>query len=97
MHEEKFVFLEGKSFTLTEIARELESITGYTVKDTYGDVNRIVAQKPNFDQDFESYLITYEYNESDDLTDVTVTVPKDTKIDFINNKVKVRLISYKTK
>ncbi|WP_414054185.1 hypothetical protein [Macrococcus equi] len=97
MHEEKFVLIEGKSYTLSEIARELEAITGYTVKDTYGDINRIVAQKPNFDQDFESYLITYEYNESDDLTDVTVTTPKDKKVDFHQDKVKVRLISYKTK
>ncbi|MCU7556231.1 hypothetical protein ROU88_07490 [Macrococcus capreoli] len=97
MHEEKFVLLEGKSLTLAEIARELEAITGYTVKDSYGDVNRIVAQKPNFDQDFESYLITYEYNESNDLTDVIVTTPKDEAINFKSDQMKVRLISYKTK
>lgn len=97
MHEEKFVLLEGKTFTLSEIARELEAITGYTVKDSYGDINRIVAQKPNFDQEFETYLITYEFNESDDLTDVTVTTPKDADINFQTDKVKVRLISYKTK
>lgn len=97
MHEEKFVLLEGKSFKLSEIARELQAITGYTVKDSYGDINRIVAQKPNFDQDFESYLVTYEFNESDDLADVTVTTPKDEDVNFQNDKVKVRLISYKTK
>ncbi|MCE4955918.1 hypothetical protein KJC15_01275 [Macrococcus caseolyticus] len=97
MHEEKFVLIEGKAFTLSEIARELESITGYTVKDSYGDVSRIVAQKPNFDQSFESYLITYEFNESDDSADVTVTTPKDATIDFKSDRVKVRLISYKTK
>lgn len=97
MHEEKFVLLEGKSFTLSEIARELEAITGYTVKDSYGDINRIVAQKPNFNQDFESYLVTYEFNESDDLTDVTVTTPKDADVNLQTDKVKVRLISYKTK
>ncbi|WP_419743563.1 hypothetical protein ACN5ZK_06920 [Macrococcoides bohemicum] len=97
MHEEKFVLLEGKSFKLSEIARELEAITGYTVKDSYGDINRIVAQKPNFDQDFESYLVTYEFNESDALADVTVTTPKDEDVNFQIDKVKVRLISYKTK
>lgn len=97
MHEEKFVLLEGKSFKLSEIARELEAITGYTVNDGYGDINRIVAQKPNFDQDFESYLVTYEFNESDDLADVTVTTPKDEVVNFQIDKVKVRLISYKTK
>ncbi|QYA45354.1 hypothetical protein KYI13_03235 [Macrococcoides bohemicum] len=97
MHEEKFVLLEGKSFKLSEIARELEAITGYTAKDSYGDINRIVAQKPNFDQDFESYLVTYEFNESDDLADVTVTTPKDEDVNFQIDKVKVRLISYKTK
>lgn len=97
MHEEKFVLIEGKSYTLNEIARELESITGYTVKDTYGDVNRIVAQKPNFDQEFESYVVTYEYNETDDITDVTVTTPKDKAIDFHTDRVKIRLITYKTK
>lgn len=97
MHEEKFVLLEGKSFKLSEIARELEAITGYTVNDSYGDINRIVAQKPNFDQDFESYLVTYEFNESNDLADVTVTTPKDEVVNFQIDKVKVRLISYKTK
>lgn len=97
MHEEKFVLIEGKEYTLSEIAHEIEAITGYTVQDTYGDANRIVAQKPNFDQSFESYLITYEFNESDDLVDVTVTTPKDEAINFHADKVKVRLISYKTK
>ncbi|UBH11399.1 hypothetical protein [Macrococcus armenti] len=97
MHEEKFVLLEGTMMTLVEIARELEHITSYTVKDTFGDVDRVVAQKPNFDQDYDTYVVNYQFNESTDETDVTVTVPKGDKSQLKTDKVKIRLISYKTK
>lgn len=97
MHEEKFVLMEGETMTLVEIASELEHITGYTVLDTFGDVERVVAQKPNFEQDFETYIINYQFNESDDEVDVTVTTPKDGRQHLKNDKVKIRLISYKTR
>ncbi len=97
MHEEKFVLMENQSMTLNEIAQELEAITGYTVKDSFGEVNRIVAQKPNFDDDFESFLVTYEFNESDDIVDATVITPRDGKINFKSDSVKLRLLSYKSR
>ncbi|MDJ1090379.1 hypothetical protein QNJ39_01945 [Macrococcus caseolyticus] len=97
MHEEKFVLMEGETMTLVEIASELEHITGYTALDTFGDIERVVAQKPNFDQDFETYIINYQFNESDDEVDVTVTTPKDGRQHLKNDKVKIRLISYKTR
>lgn len=97
MHEEKFVLMEGETMTLVEIAKELEHITGYTTRDTFGDIDRVVAQKPNFEQDFETYVINYQFNESEDEVDVTVTTPKDGRQNLKNDKVKIRLISYKTR
>lgn len=97
MHEEKFVLIENKEMTLLEIANELEAITGYTVTDSFGDINRIVAQKPNFDDHFETFLIKYEFNESDDFVDATVTTPRNEKIDFKTDHVKVRLLSYQSR
>lgn len=97
MHEEKFVLIENQMMTLNEIAQELEAITGYTVKDSFGDVNRIVAQKPNFDDDFESFLVTYEFNESDDIVDATITTPRHENIDLKIAEVKLRLLSYKSR
>ncbi|GGB00866.1 hypothetical protein ERX37_08580 [Macrococcus hajekii] len=97
MHEEKFVLIENKEMSLRELASELEAITGYTVTDSYGDINRIVAQKPNFDNDFETFLITYEFNETNDIVDATVTTPRNQKIDFKKDHVKVRLLSYKSR
>ncbi|TDM12230.1 hypothetical protein [Macrococcus lamae] len=97
MNEEKFVLIENQSMTLNELARELESITGYTVKDSFGDVNRIVAQKPNFDDDFESFLVTYEFHESDDIVDATITTPRDENVNLKTEAVKLRLLSYKSR
>lgn len=97
MHEEKFVLIENKEMTLRELASELEAITGYTVLDTFGDISRIVAQKPNFDDGFESFLVTYEFNEVADIVDATVTTPRNQKVDFKKDAVKVRLLSYKTR
>ncbi|TDL98997.1 hypothetical protein ERX27_00715 [Macrococcus brunensis] len=97
MHEEKFVLIENKEMTLRELASELEAITGYTVTDSFGDINRIVAQKPNFDDEFETFLVTYEFNETDDIVDATVTTPRNEKIDFKTDTVKVRLLSYKSR
>ena len=97
MYEEKFVLLEGSEMTTKEIASELEALTGYTVIETFGDADRVIAQKPNFDKDYDTFNIKFEFNESDDFVDAVVTTNKRDHIDFKTQPVKVRLISYQSR
>ena len=49
MHEQDFRILEGQDITLPELGRELETLTGRTIVDSTGEINRVVAHLPNFD------------------------------------------------
>ena len=53
MHEQDFNILEGKKMTLVELGRELENLTGRTIKDTTSDIKRVIAHLPNFESDTE--------------------------------------------
>jgi hypothetical protein len=54
MHEQDFNLLEGRSITLPELGREIESITGRQIKDSTGEIKRVIAHLPNFESDTDS-------------------------------------------
>ena len=59
MHEQDFNILEGKKMTLVELGRELENLTGRTIKDTTSDIKRVIAHLPNFESDTDTFVATY--------------------------------------
>ena len=42
MHEQDFNLLEGRSITLPELGREIENITGRQIKDSTGEIKRVL-------------------------------------------------------
>ena len=74
MHEQDFNILEGKKMTLVELGRELENLTGRTIKDTTSDIKRVIAHLPNFESD--TFVATYHLNHQNDFIDATFVAPK---------------------
>ena len=66
MHEKDFVLLEGRSITLPELGREIESITGREIKDSTGEIKRVIAHLPNFESDTDTFVATYKLNHKND-------------------------------
>lgn len=97
MHEKKFSLIEGETFTVDELGKEIEEITGSKLVDLTGTRQRVVAQKPSPDQDFETFTIKFELGDLPDFVDVVATTDKKENVDdydFDKDKLKVRLISY---
>src|SRR5699024_12543252 len=76
MHEQDFNLLEGRSITLPELGREIESITGREIKDSTGEIKRVIAHLPNFESDTDTFVATYKLNHKNELIDATFTAPK---------------------
>ncbi|WP_017547822.1 hypothetical protein [Salinicoccus carnicancri] len=98
MHENKFNIVEGGVMSLEELGHEIGEITGMRVKRFEGMESRVVAQKPGTDQEFETFNIRFDFEESDDFVDVVFTADKKSRIedyDFKKDRVKVQLMSYK--
>ncbi|MGV3274877.1 hypothetical protein [Staphylococcus sp. 11261D007BR] len=98
MYEKEFEQLEGQSISIKKLEKELKKIVGETFDVETYEVNRSIALKPNFEQDWETYIITYHLNHKKDLIDVVFTTEKDQNYKRIKElPVKVQLISYISK
>ncbi|WP_251518882.1 MULTISPECIES: hypothetical protein [Staphylococcus] len=97
MHEQDFRMLEGRSLTLPELGREIENITGRQIKDSTGEIKRVVAHLPNFESDTDTFVATYRLNHQHDFIDATFTAPKRERNRLTEIAVNVKLISYMTK
>ncbi|WP_020007002.1 hypothetical protein [Salinicoccus albus] len=98
MHENKFNIVEGRVMVLEALKQEVQEITGMTVRHFDALKSRVVAQKPNPDQHFETFNMRFDFEESADYVDVVFTTDKKTKIDdydFERDEVKVQLLSYR--
>lgn len=97
MHEQDFNILEGKKMTLVELGRELENLTGRTIKDTTGDIKRVIAHMPNFESDTDTFVATYHLNHQNDFIDATFVAPKNQSDHLKEIPVHIKLISYISK
>lgn len=94
MHEQDFNLLEGRSITLPELGREIESITGRQIKDSTGEIKRVIAHFPNFESDTDTFVATYKLDHQNDFIDATFTAPKSERNRLKEIAVNVELISY---
>lgn len=97
MHEKKFSLIEGETFTIDQLGKEIEEIVGSKVTDLTGIKSRVVAQKPSPQQDFETFTIKFDLEDLPDFVDVIATTEKKENIedyDFDKEELKVRLVSY---
>ncbi|MGW7829144.1 hypothetical protein ACWER7_05390 [Staphylococcus xylosus] len=94
MHEQDFNLLEGRSITLPELGREIENITGREIKDSTGEIKRVIAHLPNFESDTDTFVATYRLNHKNDFIDATFTAPKSESGRLKEVAVNVELISY---
>ncbi|MCD2138926.1 hypothetical protein [Salinicoccus halitifaciens] len=97
MHEKKFSLIEGETFTIDQLGKEIEEITGSKVTDLTGIKSRVVAQKPSPEQDFETFTIKFNLEDLPDFVDVVATTEKKENVedyDFDKEELKVRLVSY---
>lgn len=97
MHEKKFALIEGETFTIDELGREIEGIVDSKLVNLTGTKERVVAQKPSPDQNFETFTIKFTLDDLPDFVDVVATTEKKENFedyDFDKDKLKVRLISY---
>ncbi|HIV81917.1 MAG TPA: hypothetical protein H9994_04330 [Candidatus Salinicoccus merdavium] len=97
MHEKKFALIEGETFTIDELGREIEGIVDSKLVNLKGTKERVVAQKPSPDQNFETFTIKFALDDLPDFVDVVATTEKKENFedyDFDKDKLKVRLISY---
>lgn len=97
MHEKKFSLIEGETFTIDQLGKEIEEIVGSKVTDLTGVKKRVVAQKPSPEQDFETFTIKFNLEDLPDFVDVVATTEKKENIedyDFDKEELKVRLVSY---
>ncbi|MBI5973999.1 hypothetical protein [Staphylococcus canis] len=98
MHEKSFEKLEGREMSLNELGRELEKVTGYSVKHSTADVKRSIALKPNFKHDWETYVATYHLDHRNDSVDAVFTTKKGQNLERIKEKpVTIQLVSYISK
>ena len=97
MHEKKFSLIEGRTFTIDELGKEIEEIVDSNLVNLTGTKERVVAQKPSPDQDFETFTIKFNLDDLPDFVDVIATTEKKENFedyDFDKDKLKVRLVSY---
>ncbi|ARJ51221.1 hypothetical protein [Staphylococcus lutrae] len=98
MYEKEFRLLEGRDMTLIELGRELENITGYPMIDSTGELKRVIALKPNFKHDWETYTATYRLNHKNDFVDAVFTTQKGYRPERLKEvPVTIQLISYISK
>lgn len=65
--------------------------------DLTGVKQRVVAQKPSPEQDFETFTIKFDLEDLPDFVDVVATTDKKENVedyDFDKEELKVRLVSY---
>ncbi|CAM4258971.1 hypothetical protein [Lacicoccus alkaliphilus] len=97
MHEKKFSLIEGETFTIDQLGKEIEEIVGSKLVDLTGVKRRVVAQKPSPEQGFETFTIKFDLEDLPDFVDVVATTEKKENIeeyDFNKEEFKVRLVSY---
>lgn len=97
MHEKKFSLIEGETFTIDQLGKEIEEIVGSKLVDLTGVKQRVVAQKPSPEQDFETFTIKFNLEDLPDFVDVVATTDKKENVedyDFDKEELKVRLVSY---
>lgn len=95
MYEKEFSLIEGRKMSLVELGREIENITGYSIIDSTGEIQRNIALKPNFKHDWETYTATYRLNHKHDFVDAIFTTTKGQNLERLKDKaVKIQLISY---
>ncbi|MGV3042909.1 hypothetical protein [Staphylococcus rostri] len=98
MYEKEFALLEGREMSLVTLGRELENITGYELYDSTGELDRVIALKPNFSHDWETYRATYRLKHRNDYIDAVFTIVKDYNKERLKEvPVKIQLISYISK
>lgn len=93
MHEKEFVLIEGKKITLLELGKEIENITGRTLKSTTGEVRSWPSEAVVFDRKSNVNQVTYRFNDVNDLIDATIEVPRGFK-DYDTDPVTVKLLTY---
>lgn len=93
MHEKEFVLIEGKKITLLELGKEIENITGRTLKVTTGEVRSWPSEAVVFDRKSNVNQITYRFNDVNDIIDATIEVPRGFK-DYDTDPVTVKLLTY---
>ncbi|MCG3413121.1 hypothetical protein K0018_08610 [Staphylococcus massiliensis] len=94
MYEKDFHLLEGETISLPELGKKIESITGYQVKESTGEIKRVVAHLPNFDSETDTFVATYRLNHNRDLVDATFTANKSDRNRLKEIPVQIELISY---
>ena len=97
MHEQEFYILEGQKMTLPELGREIENITGFTIKDSTGEVRRDIGLMPNFESELDTYVATYRLNNQHDLVDAVFTIEKSQATRIKEVPVDIKLMSYISK
>lgn len=97
MYEKEFSLVEGQTMTFKELGKELESVIGKPLADTFGNPWRAVIKKPAPEQDFETFDVTYQVENSKDYISGVVTTKDKKKLEDYNlqeESFKVRLLSY---
>ncbi|AYU56187.1 hypothetical protein [Staphylococcus debuckii] len=97
MYEPEFHELEGKQMTLKQVGEAIEKISGYQLEQPTGQIKRIVAQKPNFESETDTFQATYKLNHLGDFVDVTFTAPKNDRDRLNDIQVTIQLITYITR
>lgn len=97
MYEPQFHELEHKKMTLKQVSEAIEKITGYALEQPTGQVKRLVALKPNFESDYDTFQATYKLNHLGDFVDVIFTAPKADKDRLQDISVEIDHISYITR
>ena len=97
MFERKFGMIEGETFQLDELGKEIESIVGSKLEDVTGQVKRIIGYKPDLENNIEYFNIKFQLSHVTDYVDVVATTEKKQQLSdyhFEKEAFKVDLISY---
>lgn len=95
MFERKFALIEGESFQIHELGKEIESIVGSKLEDIVGDTSRIIGYHPS--NDVELFNIRFQLSNVSDYIDVVAETDKKPNLkdyNFENETFKVNLVSY---
>ncbi|GGI39377.1 hypothetical protein [Mammaliicoccus stepanovicii] len=93
MHEKEFVLVEGKNITLLELGKEIENITGRTLKSTVGEVRSWPSEAVIFDRKSNINQVVYRFNDVNDIVDATIEVPRGFS-HYDTEPVNVKLLTY---
>lgn len=97
MFERKFGLIEGESFQLHELGKEIESIVGSKLENISGEAERIIGFKTNAEDNVEFFNIRFQLLEDPDYVDVVGVTDKKPQLsdyDFEKATFKVNLVSY---